>query len=109
MKKRWDQIEDLLLYLIQLWADTFMMMEDEYPGFQMVYRQLRKEQVKFPMRDPNERMLMRDLVKDSPMFDYVEEISGRPNQGAILRQQDEEAKKKRQVEQAKRELEMQVV
>ena len=38
MKKRWDQIEDLILYLIQLWADTFMMMEDEYPGFQMVYR-----------------------------------------------------------------------
>lgn len=33
MKKRWDKIEDLLLYLIQLWADTFMMLEDEYPGF----------------------------------------------------------------------------
>ena len=38
------------------------------------------------MRDPNERMLMRDLVRDSPMFDYVEEISGRPNQGALLRE-----------------------
>ena len=33
MKKRWDKIENLLLYLIQLWADTFMMMEDENPGF----------------------------------------------------------------------------
>ena len=38
MKKRWDQIEELILYLNQLWADTFMMMEDEYPGFQLVYR-----------------------------------------------------------------------
>ena len=52
---------------------------------------------------------MRDLVKDSPMFDYVEEISGRPNQGALLREQDEQAKKKRMLEQAQRELEMQVV
>jgi len=31
------------------------------------------------MRDPNERMLMSNLVKDSPMFDHVEEISGRSN------------------------------
>ena len=38
MKKRWDSIEGMLLYLIQLWADTFMMLEDEYPGFQIVYR-----------------------------------------------------------------------
>ena len=28
-----DKIENLLLYLIQLWADTFIMMEDENPGF----------------------------------------------------------------------------
>ena len=33
MKKRWDKIENLLLYLIQLWADTFIMKEDENPGF----------------------------------------------------------------------------
>lgn len=45
LKKRWDQIEETLLYLIQLWADTFMMKEDEFPGFQIVYRQLRKEKV----------------------------------------------------------------
>ena len=32
------------------------------------------------MRDPNERMLMSDLVKDSPMFDYVEQMAGRSNQ-----------------------------
>ena len=28
VKKRWDRIEEVLLYLIQLWADTFIMMED---------------------------------------------------------------------------------
>ena len=38
MKKRWTVIETILLYMIQLWADTFMMMEDEYPGFQIIYR-----------------------------------------------------------------------
>ncbi len=30
------------------------------------------------MRDPNERMLMGNLGVDSPMFDFVEQISGRP-------------------------------
>ena len=72
VKRRWDKIEEELLYLIQLWADTFMMMEDDYPGFQVSYRQLRFEGVKFPMRDPNARVMMGNLVKDSPMFDYVE-------------------------------------
>ena len=37
-KRRWDSIEHMLLYLIQLWADTFIMHEDEYPGFQLAYR-----------------------------------------------------------------------
>lgn len=36
--------------------------------------------MKFPMRDPNERMLMSSLGVDSPMFDYVEQLCGRPNQ-----------------------------
>lgn len=48
MKKRWELIENLLLYLIQLWADTFMMREDEFPGFQIVYRKLRFENIDFP-------------------------------------------------------------
>ena len=67
-----------MLYLIQLWADTFMMKEDQFPGFQHTYRLLRKEGIKFPMRDPNVRMLMSSLGVDSPMFDFVEQISGRP-------------------------------
>ena len=67
-----------MLSLIQLWADTFMMYEDKFPGFQIIYRQLRKEGVQFPARDPNERILMSSLGVDSPMFDYVEQINGRP-------------------------------
>ena len=53
------------------------MREDGFPGFQLVYRQLRKEGVAFPVRDANERMLMGNLGVDSPMFDYVEELAGR--------------------------------
>lgn len=56
-----------------------MMLEDEYPGFQKLYRQLRKEGLKFPMRDPNLRMLMSNIISYSPMFDHVEEIAGRTN------------------------------
>lgn len=55
-----------------MWSDTFMMKEDMFPGFQLIYRQLRKESVSFPMRDPNIRMQMENLCKDSPMFDFVE-------------------------------------
>ena len=68
----WEQIEERILYMIQLWSDTFMMHEAKFPGFQLTYRQLRKEGVKFPDRDANERMLMSSLGVDSPMFDYVE-------------------------------------
>jgi hypothetical protein len=38
---------------------------------------LRKEKMEFPMRDPNARILMGNLVDDSPMFDFVEEMVGR--------------------------------
>mmetsp|Transcript_3591 Transcript_3591/g.3543 ORF Transcript_3591/g.3543 Transcript_3591/m.3543 type:complete len:119 (-) Transcript_3591:1253-1609(-) len=33
VKLSWEKSQDQLLYLIQLWSDTFMMHEDEYPGF----------------------------------------------------------------------------
>jgi hypothetical protein len=62
------------LGLIQLWADTFMMQEDKFPGYQLTFRQLSKEKVKFPPRDPNIRMLMEQFVKDSPMYEYVEQL-----------------------------------
>ena len=77
-RQSWEQIETQVLLLIQLWADTFMMLEDKYAGFQHTYRQLRKEGVSFPARDPNLRILMSSLGVDSPMFDFVEQLSGKP-------------------------------
>ena len=35
------------------------------------------------MRDPNLRMLMGALGGDSPMFDYVEQIAGRPTPSSV--------------------------
>ncbi len=55
-----------------------MMQEDNFKGFQDTYRLLRKEHMKFPERDPNVRMLMSSLGVDSPMFEYTEQIYGRP-------------------------------
>ena len=54
-----------------------MMKEDQFPGFMMIYRQLRKEGVTFPPRDSNMRMLMENVCADSPMFDFVEQAAGR--------------------------------
>ena len=51
---------------------------------------------------------MGNLVSDSPMFDYVEQISGRSNQAHALPIQDpKKSKKQIKLEQAQRELEMQ--
>lgn len=33
-RREWEKVEEHMLSLIQLWADTFMMHEDRYPGFQ---------------------------------------------------------------------------
>lgn len=38
VKLRWEISDLLLLGLIQLWADTFMMQEDKYPGYQFTFR-----------------------------------------------------------------------
>lgn len=73
-----EKAEDKALYLIQLWADTFMMHQDQYAGVHEAYRQLRKEGVVFPDRDPNERLMMENLKGiDSPMFDFVEQTAGK--------------------------------
>ena len=48
--------------------------------------------MKFPLRDPNERMYMGNLGLDSPMFDYVEEICGRKTSG----NPDEDRKSKKE-------------
>jgi len=36
-------VEDKVLYLIQLWADTFMMHQEEFKNIHEAYRTLRKE------------------------------------------------------------------
>lgn len=74
---KWKHAQRKLLGLIQAWADTFIMSEDSYPGFQIAYRQLRKEGIEFPMRDPNLRVYMENLCTDSPMFEFAEQSAGR--------------------------------
>ena len=73
-----EKAEEKALYLIQLWADTFMMYQDRFAGVHQWYKQLRMEGVKFPERDPNERLMMENLKGiDSPMFDFIEQTAGK--------------------------------
>lgn len=73
-----DKAEVKALYLIQLWADTFMMYQERFAGVHECYRTLRKEGVEFPERDPNERLMMENLKGiDSPMFDFIEQSTGK--------------------------------
>lgn len=60
-----------------MWADTFMMHQDEFPAYHKVYKQLCLEKVVFPARDPNMRMLMENVCANSPMFDHVEQLANR--------------------------------
>lgn len=57
------------------------------------------------MRDPNERILMGDLVADSPMYDYVEQISGKAP-SKFYTQEKPKTKEQIKLEQKQRELEM---
>lgn len=68
-----QDIEDKLLYLIQLWYDTFMMHEDEFKEIIALYKQLRKEGVVFPPRDPSEKFMIQFKGTTSPIFETIEE------------------------------------
>jgi len=60
------------IYLLQLWADTFMMYEDTYPGFQKYFRELKAEGIQFPERIKHEETILGNLEGIiSPMFDFV--------------------------------------
>ena len=64
----------------------------------------------FPPRDPNERVLMSSLGVDSPMFDYVEQISGKPtpsktDNGDMLSSTSKKQKKESEQERMRKELE----
>jgi len=65
-------MQNQALYLLQLWADTFMMYQDTYPGFQKLYRELKVEGITFPERAKHEETIMENLDGiSSPMFDFV--------------------------------------
>ena len=68
----WRKVEDRVLGLIQLWADTFMMQEDAYPAYMRIYRELRKDGLKFPPRDPNERFMIKFEGEPSPAFELAD-------------------------------------
>ena len=73
-KEMREKNQEQALYLLQLWSDTFMMYQDQYPGFQKYYRELKVEGIKFPERDFNERTMMENLEGiSSPMYDFVEQ------------------------------------
>ena len=54
----WNKIEAKVLYLIQLWYDAFMLDEAVYNNIVETYKTLRKEDVLFPPRLPNEKNLL---------------------------------------------------
>lgn len=98
-----EKVEDQGLYLLQLWADTFMMYQDTYPGFQRYYRQLKVEGVKFPERDLNERTMMENLEGiTSPMFDFVEQAMKKREQEASNRKSIASSGRKSQVPEDKK-------
>lgn len=68
-----QDIEDKLLYLIQLWFDTFMMHEDEFKEIIALYKTLRKEGVVFPPRDPTAKFMIQFKGQESPIFQTIEE------------------------------------
>jgi len=88
-------METKALYLLQLWSDTFMMEQDRYPDFHQNYRTLRAEGVKFPERDPNERLLMEGIsAVESPMFDFVEQKNGVVKPAPLVKEKPEVEMKK---------------
>lgn len=74
-KARRLTVENKILALIQLWADTFMMYEDDYPHFMSTYRNLRKQGVTFPPREVSNRHMISSMGLESPIFDHLEEIN----------------------------------
>jgi len=73
------QIEKKVLYLIQLWYDTFMMHEAEFPFIMENYKTLRKEGIKFPDRDPSEIHMINFSGQKSPIFNVLEEQKSNKN------------------------------
>lgn len=76
-----EKLQDQGLYLLQLWADAFMMYQDTYPGFHKYYRELKFEGIKFPKRDINEETIMENFSGiSSPMFDFFQQAEKKRNE-----------------------------
>ena len=54
-----------------------MMHEDEFSNLMANYKELRKEGIKFPARDPNEKFMICFKGAKSPIFDVIEDVSSR--------------------------------
>nr|ADD95708.1 hypothetical protein [uncultured organism MedDCM-OCT-S01-C7] len=65
--------------MIQIWADTFMMHEDQFPYIMANYRLLRKEKVEFPKRDPTEKFMINFDGTESPVYASMEVQSRKPS------------------------------
>lgn len=66
------EIEQKLLFLIQLWYDTFMLHEDDFKQIISVYKTLRKDGVVFPKRSSSDQYLIKFSGKKSPIFEVIE-------------------------------------
>ena len=66
------EIEEKLLFLIQLWYDTFMLHEDEFGEVIAVYKELRAEGVVFPRREAAHQFLIDFAGRKSPIFEGIE-------------------------------------
>ena len=53
------------------------MHEDEFSNLMANYKELRKEGIKFPARDPNEKFMICFKGAKSPIFDVIEDVSSR--------------------------------
>lgn len=66
------EIEDKLLFLVQLWFDTFMLHEDDFKDIIAVYKECRKDGVLFPQRSASNQFLIKFDGKKSPIFEGIE-------------------------------------
>ena len=66
------EIEDKLLFLVQLWFDTFMLHEDDFKDIIAVYKECRKDGVIFPQRSASNQFLIKFDGKKSPIFEGIE-------------------------------------
>jgi hypothetical protein len=71
-KSRQNEIENRLLFLIQVWYDTFMLYNKEFFNILNVYKTLRKEGVIFPLRDPKNKDFIKFNGEKSPIFDNLD-------------------------------------